>query len=248
MLEGIRGIAHRGYSKTAPENTIPAYVLAKEKGFKYVECDVQFTKDNIPVLIHDEDIKRTSNGSGLVAELDYVDLLEYDFGSWKDKEYINTRIATFEEFIKLCLDLNLVAYVEIKSSIDICQANILMDIVNDYEMFEDILWISFNLNNLKLIRDVDSRSSLGLIGKKLNMDLIDRAKTLKTKDNFVFLDVSYKRLNKRKIDRSVSHGLPVKVWTVDRARRINKLINNGVKGITSNFLNAKDLIDKKHEK
>ena len=56
----MRSINHRGYNKIAPENTIPAYALSKENGYKYVETDVRFTSDGIPVLLHDVSINRTA--------------------------------------------------------------------------------------------------------------------------------------------------------------------------------------------
>ena len=49
----VRGVNHRGYSAAAPENTLPAFALSWEMGFRYVETDVSFTKDNVAVLLHD---------------------------------------------------------------------------------------------------------------------------------------------------------------------------------------------------
>ena len=60
----VKGINHRGYATVAPENTLPAYQLSAKKGFRYVETDVLFTSDNVPVLLHDITIDRTSNGTG----------------------------------------------------------------------------------------------------------------------------------------------------------------------------------------
>lgn len=67
----VLAVNHRGYSKDAPENTIPAYIMSKQKGFNYVECDVAFTKDGVAVLLHDSTIDRTSNGSGSISSMTY---------------------------------------------------------------------------------------------------------------------------------------------------------------------------------
>ena len=64
-------VNHRGYSTVAPENTLPAYKLSKKMGFDYVETDVCFTSDNIPVLLHDGTIDRTSNGSGDIDNMTF---------------------------------------------------------------------------------------------------------------------------------------------------------------------------------
>ena len=97
----VKAVAHRGYSSTAPENTLPAYKLAKQNGFNYVECDVSMTSDGVPMLLHDATINRTSNGSGTLSQMTYAEVREYDFGSWKSSAYAGTVIPTFEEFIAL---------------------------------------------------------------------------------------------------------------------------------------------------
>ena len=76
----IKTISHRGFSAEAPENTLPAFYLAKLKGFNYVECDISYTSDGRIVVIHDRTIDRTSNGSGSVNEMTLSELRQYDFG------------------------------------------------------------------------------------------------------------------------------------------------------------------------
>ena len=83
----VRSIAHRGLSAEAPENTLPAFRLAKEQGFSSVETDIRFTKDGVPVCLHDGSIDRTSNGSGEVADMTLEELRQYDFGAWKGEDF-----------------------------------------------------------------------------------------------------------------------------------------------------------------
>ena len=59
----VHSINHRGANTYAPENTMSAFRISKELGFDMVECDVDFTIDNIPVVIHDSTVDRTSNGT-----------------------------------------------------------------------------------------------------------------------------------------------------------------------------------------
>ena len=79
---GLRSIAHRGFSAKAPENTLPSFLLAWQRGFHYVEADIQFTADGCPVLLHDLWIDRTSNGSGRIDWMTLDQVRQYDFGSW----------------------------------------------------------------------------------------------------------------------------------------------------------------------
>lgn len=72
---------HRGASAELPENTLPAFALARDLGVDGIELDVHLSRDGVPVVIHDESIDRTTSGSGLVADLDLATLLQYDAGN-----------------------------------------------------------------------------------------------------------------------------------------------------------------------
>ena len=72
--------AHRGAGKYAPENTLPAFQKAIEMGADGIELDVRMTKDNQCVVIHDETIKRVSNGNVQVKDSTLEELREFDFG------------------------------------------------------------------------------------------------------------------------------------------------------------------------
>ena len=72
-------LGHRGYSDKYPENTMMAFKAAINGNFDGVETDVQLTKDNQLVLIHDETINRTSNGRGYVKDYTYQELCKFNF-------------------------------------------------------------------------------------------------------------------------------------------------------------------------
>ena len=78
-------IAHRGASGDVAEHTLPAYLAAIETGVDGLECDVRLTRDGHLVCVHDRTVNRTSNGSGIVSELDLSGLQALDFGSWRDE-------------------------------------------------------------------------------------------------------------------------------------------------------------------
>ena len=93
-------IAHRGFSSQAPENTSAAFDLAIENKFYYIETDVQLTADNIPVIIHDDTVDRTSNGKGKVSEKTLSDIKKLDFGSWFSPKFKGQKILTLSELLK----------------------------------------------------------------------------------------------------------------------------------------------------
>jgi glycerophosphoryl diester phosphodiesterase len=76
-------IAHRGSSRDLPEHTLSAYLRAIEEGADALECDVRLTADSHLVCAHDRNVRRTSNGKGLVSTLELATLEGLDFGSWK---------------------------------------------------------------------------------------------------------------------------------------------------------------------
>ncbi|HEY0166663.1 MAG TPA: glycerophosphodiester phosphodiesterase family protein [Jatrophihabitans sp.] len=78
-------IAHRGASADAAEHTLPAYLAAIETGVDGLECDVRLTRDGHLVCVHDRTVNRTSNGTGIVSELDLSGLQALDFRSWHDE-------------------------------------------------------------------------------------------------------------------------------------------------------------------
>lgn len=240
----IKSIAHRGFSNTAPENTLPAYILAKELGFLYAECDVAFTKDGIAVLLHDATIDRTSDGSGNVAELTYEELLQYDFGSWKNSKYAGTKIPTFEEFIALCKEIGLHPYIEIKNDATYTQEQVksLVDIVEKYGMEDNCTWISFNITYLEYVKNVDNTARLGYVSSKtISQSMINSVKALQTGENDVFLDISYNMLNENNVMLAIQNGLEVETWTVDNTNDI-KARPKYVSGYTSNKLIANDYV------
>jgi len=93
-----RGIcAHRGASRTHPENTLTGLREAVRLGAQMVEFDVQLSRDGELVLMHDRTVDRTTNGSGAVAELTFEQLRRLDAGSWKDPKHRGEQIPTFDE-------------------------------------------------------------------------------------------------------------------------------------------------------
>ena len=80
-------IAHRGASAYTPENTLMAFQKASELGASMVEFDVMLSKDGVPVVIHDENIKRTTNGRGLVNEFTLKELQTFDAGRWFSRKF-----------------------------------------------------------------------------------------------------------------------------------------------------------------
>lgn len=108
--------AHRGASGFAPENTLPAFEVAKALDVDGIELDVQMTKDGELVVIHDEQIDRTSDGKGWVKDYTLAELRQFDFGKLKP-QYGFVSIPTLREVYELFQDTDYVVNVELKTSV-----------------------------------------------------------------------------------------------------------------------------------
>lgn len=233
----VKGIAHKGYSTVAPENTLPAYKLAKAMGFFYVETDVSFTSDGVAVCLHDATIDRTSDGTGNINSLTWEQVQSYDFGAWKSPDYAGTKIPSFEQFILLCKNIGLHPYIELKRTATYTEAQTqsLVDIVKSHGMKGKVTWISFSSAYLTYVKNYDSRARIGLITSGLTESNITTANNLKTSDNEVFIDTN--DLSDSAVALCVNNNLPMEVWTVDSADTILTM-NPYITGVTSNSLIA----------
>ncbi|MSP83281.1 MAG: glycerophosphodiester phosphodiesterase [Alphaproteobacteria bacterium] len=110
-----RVIGHRGSARLAPENTLASIRRAHADGARWVEFDVKLTADLVPILMHDDTLDRTTNGTGLVADLSLARIAELDAGSWWGPAYAGERVPTFAAALHLLSRLGLGANVEIKA-------------------------------------------------------------------------------------------------------------------------------------
>jgi glycerophosphoryl diester phosphodiesterase len=95
-------IGHRGSSADRPENTLASYRRAIEASATALEADIRTSKDGALVSIHDADVRRTTDGKGLVREMTLAELQRLDAGRWFDAKYAGERIPTLREILELC--------------------------------------------------------------------------------------------------------------------------------------------------
>ncbi len=111
-----RLITHRGGGHYAPENTLAAFRAGAKYGFKMMEYDVKLSKDGVEILLHDDDIQRTSNGQGKAANYTLSELQTYDFGAWHSQVYEREPIATLAAIAHYTQQQNIHSNIEIKPS------------------------------------------------------------------------------------------------------------------------------------
>ncbi len=107
-------IGHRGAAAYAPENTLESIHTAADMGCKWVELDVKLSKDSVPMIFHDDDLDRTTNGHGPFAAMNCTDLQDLECGQWFSEGYTGIKIPTLEEAIEVILKRDLGVNLEIK--------------------------------------------------------------------------------------------------------------------------------------
>ena len=109
-----RWIAHRGAGKLAPENTLAAFRLGAEHGYRMFECDAKLSADGVVFLMHDATLERTTNGHGIGGDLPWHALSQLDAGSWHSRTFVGEALPTLEALARFCLANSYLLNIEIK--------------------------------------------------------------------------------------------------------------------------------------
>jgi len=144
-------VAHRGFSKIAPENTREAILKAYEYGYKFIEFDLHVTSDGEIVVMHDATVDRTTDGTGTVASHTLAELktLNADYGF---AEYENARIPTFAEFLETLKYYGLFPFIEIKDGFSESDVQNVVNIARKYFYDYEIEFHSFYLDSLNFAK------------------------------------------------------------------------------------------------
>jgi len=150
--------AHRGVSDRFPENTLEAIAAAIEDDVDGVEFDVHFSKDGVGVIIHDETVNRTTNGTGRVIEMTVAELQALDAGERFKGEAIKTKIPTLDEVLAILAPATLRLNIELKTDTiryDGIEAYVLERCAAHGIATDRLLFSSFNHYSVALIRKLD---------------------------------------------------------------------------------------------
>lgn len=257
----VRAVCHRGFTVDgAPENTLFSFAAAKQRGFEYVETDISFTSDCVPVLLHDTTINRTArNADGTeldepvnIYDISYEALQEYDFGIASGPEYAGLKICTFEDCVKFCKWAGIKIWAELKtngsSGGDGMEANVktCTDLVKKYGMDKSVTWISYSPALLGCVKNELPKARLGLlIATKLDRTsentTVSLANGLKTGTNEVFVDMQNggngALAEPTDADILRAEGIGLAVFTIDTPGNLSR-VDGYATDITTNLLDV----------
>ncbi|EGP4952241.1 hypothetical protein FBR84_001692 [Enterococcus faecium] len=233
---GLTWIAHRGNNSTAPENSIVAF----ENVYRHqaIETDIQLTSDNRWVVMHDETVDRTTNGTGKISDMTYDQFraLRIDTGANIDKLTDDEKIPpNLEEFLLICKKNNRIPVVEIKATGGYTkeQLQLIKTISDGIGVTEKTIFISFNYDMLVLMREIFPFNELQWVYQgTINTDVITKLKTLGLPCG---LDINENNASLTKDNVNLLHANRLKIgaWTVGY-NSFEKMKDLGIDYITTN--------------
>jgi len=221
-----RVIGHRGAMALAPENTLASFRRAAADGARWIEFDVHLSCDGVPVVVHDDDLARTTNGSGPVADRTAGDLAALDAGSWFSPTFSDERVPTLSETIGLSRELGLGMNVEIKPSPDqeaeTARAALAVVKAADGLTPRSVVFSSFKTRCLEVLRDTGPEWPRGWLINDLPPAWADEARRL----GCFSLHPKHTCLTSPEIVRSIhDEGAKVLTFTVNDPARATELLN-----------------------
>jgi glycerophosphoryl diester phosphodiesterase len=220
--------AHRGASAHAPENTLEAFGLAIEAGADGVEFDVQLSSDRHPVVIHDETLERTTNGTGLVKDHTLAELTALD-ASGGAEGFAGVRIPTLAEVLELISASTLWVNIELKNSeVDYPGLEqIVLDAVAAAGMADRAVYSSFSADSVRRLVRLAPTAPVAFIYSRPPLFPLQAARRLGVNgmhpDQRLLPGAWWVRWAHR---RSVA----VRTWVVNSPARMRALIADGVDG------------------
>lgn len=218
-------IGHKGTAGYAPENTLASFQKALNLSVDMIELDVHKSKSGEIVVIHDNTVDKTTNGSGKVGELTLKELKKLDAGNGE-------RIPTLTEVLDL-VDNKIKINIEIKTR-DATKGvvKIIEEYVQKNYTYKSFLVSSFDYRNLIKVKLLNFKIPLGVITKRklilLNLLFAQLV-------NAYSINILYTSVSKKIIKQAHALGLKVFVWTVNEPRDIERMKKLGVDGVFSDY-------------
>ncbi|MED3800332.1 glycerophosphodiester phosphodiesterase [Lysinibacillus xylanilyticus] len=221
--------AHRGVSAHYPENTMAAFVAASKLPITGIELDVHLTADRELVVIHDETINRTSNGSGFVKDYTLQELRAFDFGSWFSSKFDGEDIPTLGDVLELFAGTNHRINIELKTDVfpyNGIEALVIKEVAA-YQMTERVIISSFNHESIQIVAQRAPYIEKAALFAEILVDFNGYTVQIPADAIHVSLPTAFRR----SIQEALNEGATVRVYTVNDVEQAKQLQQLGVQAI-----------------
>lgn len=226
-------IAHRGFSGVYPENTMIAFEKAIEAGCDGIELDVQLTKDGVPVIMHDEKVDRTTDGTGFVKDYTFSEIRKLNAKYRYEKADIFCEVPSLREYFELVKDKNIFTNVELKNSV-VLYENLeekVLDLIDEYNLRDRIIISSFNHLSVVKMKKMAPDMKYGFLEESIVLDAAMYAKRY----GIDYLHPSWQSVTKEYCRQAKEEGIEINTWTVNDLALMKKLQGLQVHGVITNF-------------
>lgn len=237
-------IAHRGLCLSSYENTVESCLEAYENGATHMEIDLKLTSDGQIVIMHDDDISRTTNGSGKVANMTLEQLRKYKVTKNYNGEVIGegVNIPTLEEFFETFGDKDVILVLELKTDNAALVTKLKQMLEQWPQMAEKIIVIAFSVDQLAtMYEQLPQIPTANLNSFTYN----DFANGLITCGNYnTSVDTGYGNVSDYFMaNEMLVRGYMAYCWTYGSAAEVAGYFGSGVLGMTNNVADTyKDLV------
>jgi len=235
-MRKMKILAHRGASGYAPENTMEAFELAVEQHADGFEIDIHITKDGEIVVIHDDTIDRTSNGTGHVTELTLAELQQFNYNVGFEANYPTAHIPTLAQVLELVKKHQLYLNIEIKNIMDSSNKYdglnfAAAELVLEYEVEEQVIFSSFNHNSMRELKERFPNIKTALLHFSKLHEGEHYAKTAGADA----LHPLFSMIDKESIMESQAAGIQINAWTVNGRLDLEHMLKLGVDAVITDY-------------
>ena len=225
--------AHRGFSGRYPENTMLAFEKAIEAGCDGIELDVHLSADGELVIIHDEKVDRTADGTGYVGRMTLKELRGLDVSASYRGQYGVNRIPTLEEYLALAEEKGIMTNIELKTGIYTYPGieEKTLELIDRFGMRDKIIISSFNHYSVKRMQALAPDMVYGF----LEESRLINAASYAASNGVQALHPEYHTVDEEFMEQAKKHGLAVNVWTVNTESSIRRLAGLGVDIMIGNY-------------
>jgi glycerophosphoryl diester phosphodiesterase len=217
----VKVLGHRGCAGIEPENTMRAFKRAMDLGVDFIELDVRKSRDKKLVVIHDDEVDRTTNGNGSVRDLTFEEIRKLDAGKGE-------KIPSLEEAIDLLKKGKQRIAIEIKEPDTLDE---ILKIVMEEGLSSKVIIVSFWHNVLTRIKEIEPELKTGAIFVGRPVDAVSLAKTAQSE----LLCLKHKYIDEEVVVECHENDIGVNAWVVNEIEDIGRVMELGVDIISSDY-------------
>jgi glycerophosphoryl diester phosphodiesterase len=228
----IKNIAHRGFSGQYPENTLLAFQKALEAGADGNEFDVHLTRDGVPVIHHDENLNRTTDGTGLIGAYTFEELRRLDAAVRYNGMFPVQRIPSLREYFELVRGTKLLSNIELKTGI-VHYPEIekrVLAIIDEFNFREDVIVSSFNHHSIRIFKKLAPDVQIGVLEESWLIDPGGYAKSLAAE----WYHPEFHALTDETLQNLRTHQIKINTWTINDQKDMRKAIEMKLDGVITN--------------